>query len=97
MNIFVIMPFDTEFNAVFRDLIKNPLENAGYKVSRADDPSGNSVFYENIYDQIVLNLCDADYIVADLTGSNPNVTYELGIAHTLKKNYTDLTDFGPHV
>ena len=85
MNVFVIMPFDSEFEAVYRDLIKDPLENSGYRVSRADDPSENTVFYENIYDQIVLNLWDADYIIADLTGSNPNVTYELGIAHTLNK------------
>ena len=85
MNVFVIMPFDSEFDAVYRDLIKNPLEKAGYRVSRADDPSRDSVFYENIYDQIVQSLWDADYIIADLTGSNPNVTYELGIAHTLNK------------
>ncbi len=85
MNVFVIMPFDSEFDVVYRDLIKHPLEDAGCTVSRADDPSENSVFYENIYDQIVLNLWDADYIIADLTGSNPNVTYELGIAHALNK------------
>ena len=55
-------------------------------VSRADDPSRDSVFYENIYDQIVQSLWDADYIIADnSTGSNSNVTYELGIAHTLNK------------
>ena len=85
MNVFVIMPFDSEFDAVYLDLIKEPLENAGYTVSRADDPSEDSVFYENIYDQIVLSLWDADYIIADLTESNANVTYELGIAHTLNK------------
>ena len=85
MNVFVIMPFDSELDAVYRDLIKDPLEDAGYRVSRADDPSRDGVFYENIYDQIVQNLWDADYIIADLTGSNPNVTYELGIAHTLNK------------
>ena len=85
MNVFVIMPFDSEFDAVYRDLIKDPLEDAGYRVSRADDPSRDSVFYENIYDQIVQSLWDADYIIADLTGSNSNVTYELGIAHTLNK------------
>lgn len=85
MNVFVIMPFDSEFDAVYRDLIKDPLENAGHKVSRADDPGKDEVFFENIYDQIVSNLWDADYIIADLTGSNPNVTYELGIAHTLNK------------
>ena len=75
----------TAIDAVYLDLIKEPLENAIH-VSRADDPSWDGVFYENIYDQIVQSLWDAsDYIIADLTGSNANVNYELGIAHTLNK------------
>ena len=85
MHIFVIMPFSEDLEGVYRDLIKAPLEQEGYIVSRADDPSEYHVYHENIHDQIVQSLWDADYIVADLTGSNPNVTYELGIAHTLNK------------
>lgn len=85
MHIFVIMPFSEDLEGVYRDLIKVPLEQEGYIVSRADDPSEYHVYHENIHDQIVQSLWDADYIVADLTGSNPNVTYELGIAHTLNK------------
>ena len=30
-------------------------------------------------------ISSADLIVADLTGQNPNVFYEVGIAHTLEK------------
>lgn len=85
MNVFVIMKFDEEMNAVYRDLIKSPLEKAGYSVSRADDPNTDYVVYENIYDRIVQHLWDADYILADLTKFRPNVFYELGVAHTLNK------------
>ena len=33
----------------------------------------------------------SDFIVADITGRNPNVLYELGIAHTLGKPVLILT------
>ena len=84
-TVFVLMPFHADFDPVYRDLIKSPLEAAGYSVSRADDPGDDDFVHENIYDQIVQNLWDADYIIADLSQFKPNVVYELGIAHTLNK------------
>lgn len=85
MKVFVIMPFDPEFYLVYRNLIKLPLEGAGFTVSRADDPYADRTVHQNIYDEIVENLWDADYIIADLTNYKPNVIYELGIAHALNK------------
>jgi hypothetical protein len=35
--------------------------------------------------QIPRNLESADAVIADLTGTDPNVMYELGFAHALKK------------
>lgn len=85
MNVFVIMWFDQQMDVVYRDLIKSPLEDEGYSVSRADDPSSEYVVHENIYDRIIQHLWDTDFIIADLTGFRPNVFYELGIAHTMNK------------
>ena len=36
----------------------------------------------DVFDEILR----ARFVIADLTGSNPNVFYELGIAHALKRN-----------
>jgi hypothetical protein len=36
-------------------------------------------------DQIFQQLRDADVVIADLTGANPNVMYELGLRHTREK------------
>ena len=38
-----------------------------------------------ITDQIFRNLRDADVVIADVTGGNPNVLYELGLRHTTGK------------
>lgn len=76
---FVIMPFDSALDAVYTELIKSTLEEAGYLVQRADD----LVTSKNILDDIVGKIASADIVVADLTDLNPNVFYELGIAHSI--------------
>ena len=76
---FVIMPFDSALDAVYLELIKSTLEAAGFRVQRADD----LVTSRNILDDIVAKLAEADIVVADLTDLNPNVFYELGIAHSI--------------
>ena len=55
------------------------LEEVGYSVKRAD----SVIDQRSVLSDIVLGIEGADLIVADLTGLNPNVFYELGIAHGL--------------
>ena len=80
-RVFVLMPFEAGLDAVYKNLIKSVFEGAGFKVLRADDISSQ----QNILKDIVTSIRDADFIVADLTGSNENVYYELGLAHALRK------------
>lgn len=87
MNAFVIMPFDPEFEAVYSDLIKPSLENSGYEVNRADSLMNQ----QNILKDIIRQIANADLVVAELTALNPNVFYELGIAHALRKRTVLLT------
>lgn len=39
----------------------------------------------DIHEQIYRNLRDSNIVIADLTGANPNVMYELGLRHTTGK------------
>lgn len=78
---FVLMPFDPEFSRIYEELVKPALEDEGFEVRRADDTFDQ----QNILRTIVHNISVADLIVADLTASNPNVFYELGIAHALSQ------------
>lgn len=76
---FVIMPFDEEFNSIYENLIRASLESAGYDVMRAD----SLLNQENILKSIVRGISAANLLIADLTTNNPNVFYELGLAHGL--------------
>jgi len=78
---FVLMPFDREFDAVYDKLILPALADAGYTVGRAD----KTLDQRNILKDIIPNIARADLIVADITTTNANVFYELGVAHALRK------------
>lgn len=78
---FVIMPFDVEFTPIYENLIKKPLEDAGFSVARAD----SFLDQENILGSVIRGITTADLVVADLTTNNPNVFYELGLSHALDK------------
>ncbi|MDE2951958.1 MAG: hypothetical protein OXT68_14490 [Chloroflexota bacterium] len=80
MNIFVIMPFSTNFHLIFAYLIKSPLQEKGHTVERSLESN-----HQHGLRAIIQGISNADLIIADLTKQNANVTYELGIAHTLKK------------
>lgn len=77
---FVLMPFDAEFGAVYEDLVQPALEEAGYRVGRAD----TRLNQQNVLRDIVRGITQADVVIAELTGANPNVLYELGLAHGLR-------------
>ncbi|UCE74908.1 MAG: hypothetical protein JSV56_04190 [Methanomassiliicoccales archaeon] len=78
---FVLMPFRKKYAIVYTDVIKPAVENQNYICKRADD-----FFTPNkIMDDIERAIRDAAFIIADLTGKNPNVFYEVGMSHILKK------------
>ena len=80
-SVFVLMPFDERFDPVYSGFIKRVLEQEGFKVSRADDIQSQ----QSILRDIIQGIAESDLIIADLTSSNPNVYYELGVAHALEK------------
>jgi hypothetical protein len=78
---FVIMPFrDDSFN-IYEDGIKPAVEKLGMRCKRADYNIASDPILFQIFDDILR----AKIIIADLTGANPNVYYELGICHALKR------------
>lgn len=80
---FIIMPFSIEsLNDVYELYIKGSIEEkTSFICVRGDDIFGSNI----IYDDILNSIKNADIILADLTGKNANVFYEVGISHTLNK------------
>ena len=78
---FVLMPFGGDFDSFYEKVLKPTLEEQGFDVNRADDFQNR----RNILKDVMEGISNGDLIVADLTGRNANVFYELATAHSFKK------------
>lgn len=96
-NCFIIMPFTSarfgdqmldkaELSYIYGNIIKRAVADFRMEgqpffsqISRYESKVGS------IIDGIASQLNEADLVIADLTGMNPNVMYELGVRHTLRR------------
>ncbi|MCG8606744.1 hypothetical protein MJD09_17390, partial [bacterium] len=79
--VFVIMPFAEQYDEVYTRVIKPTVSSLGFECIRADEIAKPG----NINKDIVDRISRADFIIADLTDSNPNVMYELGLCHAMDR------------
>ena len=68
----------------YKNLIKPAAERAGLRCVRADDIVHSGMIDVPMYEQLL----NADVVVADLSTSNVNAFYELGIRHALRPRTT---------
>ena len=84
---FVVMPFRSELNFFYLYLRRHLEENHGLRVERGD----HRILTIPLLEKIREHINEADVLIADVTGRNPNVFYELGLAHALDKPVILLT------
>ncbi len=84
---FVLMPFSADFRDIYKLGIKSVADELGIVAERVDEQIFSETMLERIYRQIDA----ADLIIADMSGRNPNVFYEVGYAHARGKICTLLT------
>jgi len=78
-----ILPFREPFTTVYNDCIRPPLQDVGFRVMKADEIFAPANYItENIWRLINRSAL----LIADVTTRNPNVFYELGIAHTIGRD-----------
>ncbi|MCP5106512.1 MAG: DUF4071 domain-containing protein [bacterium] len=87
---FVIMPFGQkkdadgqiiDFNAIYQDLIKPALSEAGFDPFRADEETVSGDILTDMFQELLL----ADLAICDMSIDNSNVFYELGVRHAMRK------------
>jgi hypothetical protein len=79
---FVMMPFADPIGGYYQSIYEPAIEKAGLIPIRAD----NTIFSTGeIMEQVWTRISGANILIAELTTQNPNVYYELGLAHALEK------------
>lgn len=78
---FVMMPFGQWPDRYYKDLYIPAIKQAGFEPVRADELFNTGSVVEQIWEQIQ----KSKVLLADLSGKNPNVFYELGLAHAARK------------
>lgn len=99
-SVFVVSPIGATGTEVHQKasyalkyIFREALKGDKWDVHRADE--GKSP--DSIGQHVIKRLHDADLVIADLTGHNPNVFYELAIAHGWRKPVVHLISKGEKV
>lgn len=97
---FIVSPIGSEgsevrkrADQVLKHVVRPPLESRGFKVVRADHIADPGMITTQVIDQIR----EAELVVADLTGHNPNVFYELAVRHALAKPFIQMIEAGEQI
>jgi len=78
---------------ILRYVIEPVVSEFGYKAVRPDRISRPGI----ITSQIIYYVINAPLVIADLTGQNPNVFYELAVRHATKKPVIQIIEKGEQV
>jgi len=96
-NCFIIAPIGEEgsdirkrSDQIFKHVIQPACAECGYKPERADHISDPGI----ITSQIIQRIVEDPLVIADLTGRNPNVYYELSLRHALRKPLVQIVKKG---
>ena len=93
--VFVLMPFAKEYKDFYDNAIKRIIEEIGLDCKRVDDFFGP----HSIMADVCKYIKGSKFVLADFSGRNPNVFFEVGISHAIGKTVLlltqDLTDVPP--
>lgn len=99
-SVFVISPIGSSGTAEHRRyrntldyIVKKAFTRPDWEVVRADDETSP----DSITTQVIGRIVESDLIVADLTDHNPNVFYELAVAHGYRKPVIHMMEEGQKV
>jgi hypothetical protein len=78
---FVVMPFNPLFKTEYEDIIQPAITELGLECVRGDEIYSQQRIMDDIWESIK----SCRLVIAELTTRNPNVLYEIGLAHAIGK------------
>lgn len=75
---FIIMPYSQDWSEAVETIVRQTCESSGFEVSMAKEMKGQFVLHD-----IWQGITGSAIILADLTGANANVAYEVGLADAI--------------
>ena len=75
---------------VLRHIVRPAASRAGFDAVRADEIAEPGIITSQVIERIV----ESPLVIADLSGHNPNVFYELAIRHVIRKPYVQMIKKG---
>src|SRR5713101_5899627 len=87
-TVFVAMEFSEPYHELYREVIEKTAWDNGLVARHAGEVSGPGIILQDI----IKGIETAKIVIAEITPPNPNVFYELGYAHALRKPTILLAD-----
>ena len=84
---FVLSPFREPFDTYYKEILQPAVRDAGFDCLRADEIFSARPIMRDIWE----NLHMSRVILAEMTGRNANVLYEVGLSHALGKPVVMIT------
>jgi tetratricopeptide (TPR) repeat protein len=75
-----------DFDRIYFNVVKPAVTDAGLLCSRADELPSGALIHKAVLSAIL----SSDVMIVDITTSNPNVMYELGVRHAARRGVTIL-------
>jgi hypothetical protein len=86
-------PVRKRSDQILRHVIAPVVDELGYDAIRADQMPQPGV----ITNQVIERIAEDELVIADLTGSNPNVFYELALRHAMAKPLIQIIERGEKI
>ena len=80
-HVAVMMPFDAAFDSVY-EAVRKACKRLHLELLQVDEIYGPT----HIIDDVFSTIEQSQLVISDLTGRNPNVLYETGLAHARNRD-----------
>ena len=91
-HVAVMMPFDTAFDSVY-EVVRAACKRLCLEPLRVDEIYGPT----HIIDDVFRTIEQSQLVISDLTGRNPNVLYETGLAHARNRDVVMIVQNGEDI